>query len=63
MGGIAGISSGIIQSCTNYGTVGYQHVGYNIGWHRRRQSGYLNGCADRGVVYGRKDVGGITVSN
>jgi len=59
VGGIAGISSGIIQSCSNDGTVGYQHVGYNIGGIVGRQSGYLNGCSNRGIVYGRKDVGGI----
>jgi len=59
VGGIAGISSGIIQSCSNNGTVGYQHVGYNIGGIVGRQSGYLNGCTNRGRVFGRKDVGGI----
>ncbi len=59
VGGIAGFSSGIIQSCENRGTVGYNHVGYNIGGIAGRQSGYLNGCSNYGKVYGRKDVGGI----
>lgn len=59
LGGIAGISSGIIQSCSNSGKVGYQHVGYNIGGIVGRQSGYINGCTNSGEVYGRKDVGGI----
>ena len=30
-GGIAGFSTGAIQSCTNTGAVGYPHVGYNVG--------------------------------
>lgn len=45
IGGVAGYSSGIIQSCTNSGSVGYDHVGYNIGGIVGRQSGYLDGCA------------------
>lgn len=59
IGGIAGISSGVIQSCVNRGVVGYQHVGYNIGGIAGRQSGYINGCRNEGSVYGRKEVGGI----
>lgn len=59
IGGIAGASSGIIQSCENYGDVGYEHVGYNIGGIAGRQSGYLDGCVNEGTVLGRKDVGGI----
>ena len=31
IGGIAGFSSGILQSCVNTGAVGYAHEGYNIG--------------------------------
>lgn len=31
IGGIAGFSNGIIQSCTNEGDVGYEHMGYNVG--------------------------------
>ena len=58
-GGVAGYSSGVIQSCTNSGTVGYPHVGYNVGGVAGRQTGYLAGCANSGTVYGRKDVGGI----
>lgn len=30
-GGIAGRSSGMILSSTNAGTVGYEHLGYNVG--------------------------------
>lgn len=59
IGGIAGFSSGIIQSCVNNGAVGYQSVGYNIGGIAGRQSGYVNGCENNGAIRGRKDVGGI----
>lgn len=58
-GGIAGYSSGIIQSCSNTGIVGYVHVGYNVGGIAGRQTGYLSGCTNSGHILGRKDVGGI----
>ncbi len=58
-GGIAGYSTGVIQSCTNSGTVGYPHVGYNVGGIAGRQNGYLASCTNSGAVQGRKDVGGI----
>lgn len=58
-GGIAGFSSGLVQSCTNAGAVGYAHMGYNVGGIVGRQSGYLDGCSNSGTVQGRKDVGGI----
>lgn len=58
-GGIAGLSTGIIQNCVNEGTIGYEHVGYNTGGIVGRQSGYVYSCANKGRVYGRKDVGGI----
>lgn len=59
-GGIAGISDGKIYYCTNSGTVGYQHVGYNVGGIAGRLSqGYLQNCTNTGHVLGRKDVGGI----
>ena len=58
-GGIAGLSTGIIQSCVNEGTIGYEHVGYNTGGIVGRQSGYVYACANKGRIYGRKDVGGI----
>lgn len=58
-GGIAGFSTGVIQSCTNRGSVGYAHVGYNVGGIAGRQNGYLASCDNRGSVQGRKDVGGI----
>lgn len=59
IGGIAGVSKGIIVSCTNYGVVGYEHNGYNIGGIVGRQSGQVMRCSNQGNVYGRKDVGGI----
>ncbi len=59
IGGIAGFSDGRIESCTNNGRVGYQHVGYNIGGIAGRQNGYINNCVNYGSVYGRKDIGGI----
>ena len=59
IGGIAGFSSGVIQSCTNANNVGYEHMGYNVGGIVGRQSGYLDGCRNTGTVKGRKDVGGI----
>ena len=59
IGGIAGFSTGVIQSCTNRGSVGYVHVGYNVGGIAGRQNGYLASCDNQGSVQGRKDVGGI----
>lgn len=59
-GGIAGLSIGIISHSTNHGTVGYEHVGYNIGGIAGRQSGYIYSCINNGEILGRKDVGGIT---
>ena len=58
-GGIAGYSSGVIQSCSNSGIVGYNHVGYNVGGIAGRQAGHMADCTNEGTIYGRKDVGGI----
>ena len=58
-GGIAGRSSGMILSSSNAGTVGYEHLGYNVGGIVGRTDGYVSGCINQGKVYGRKDVGGI----
>ena len=59
MGGIAGNSSGVISSCTNYGTIGYNHTGYNVGGIAGSQNGKILNCTNEGDIYGRKDVGGI----
>lgn len=59
-GGVAGYSEGKIYYCSNTGTVGYQHVGYNTGGIvGRLHQGYLQNCTNSGEVLGRKDVGGI----
>ena len=58
-GGIAGYSTGTIDSCTNTGDVGYPHVGYNVGGIVGRQDGLVSAGVNRGSVQGRKDVGGI----
>lgn len=58
-GGIAGISTGLIEDCVNYALIGYPHVGYHVGGI----AGYQNGCIESsynyGNIRGRKDVGGI----
>lgn len=59
VGGIAGYSGGIIQSCENSGEIGYAHVGYNVGGIAGRQAGMISSCTNKGNVFGRKDAGGI----
>ena len=59
IGGIAGISSGVIRGCENRADVGYQHMGYNIGGIAGTQTGYIAQCENHGNVQGRKEVGGI----
>ena len=58
-GGIAGLSLGYIKDCSNYGAVGYPHMGYNMGGIAGRQSGLVDRCRNYGRVRGRKDAGGI----
>ncbi len=59
IGGIAGLSTGIISKSENIGSIGYLSHGYNIGGIVGRQSGYVNECINTGQVNGRKDIGGI----
>lgn len=59
LGGIAGISSGVIRSCENHGNVGYEKMGYNVGGIAGSQIGYITGCANYGTVNGSNGVGGI----
>lgn len=59
IGGIAGLSKGMISSCSNGGIVGYEHTGYNVGGIAGRQSGVVSHCTNEGSVYGRRDVAGI----
>jgi len=59
-GGVAGYSTGTISDgCTNRGTVGYPHFGYNVGGIAGRSSGYISAAVNHGAIHGRKDVGGI----
>jgi len=58
-GGIAGYSSGIIESCTNKAAIGYPHIGYNVGGIAGRSCGYIHNCENTAEIFGRKDVGGI----
>ena len=59
MGGIAGVSTGIISECVNKGSLGFAHTGYNVGGIAGRQNGKILDCTNEGTIYGRKDVGGI----
>ena len=59
VGGVAGVSSGVLRGCKNHGTVGHANIGYNVGGVVGRLSGYAEDCENDGLVYGRKDVGGI----
>ena len=59
IGGVAGISSGVIRNCDNRGDVGYQLIGYNIGGIAGTQSGYIGDSKNHNRSQGRKEVGGI----
>lgn len=58
-GGIAGFSSGMVIGCKNTATIGYPHIGYNVGGIVGRSCGHLANNTNSGEIYGRKDVGGI----
>ncbi|MCR5826552.1 MAG: hypothetical protein K6G54_08285 [Oscillospiraceae bacterium] len=58
-GGIAGFSDGAILSCRNHGSVGYQHIGYNVGGVAGRSSGHIATSSNAAQIYGRREVGGI----
>lgn len=60
LGGVAGLSSGVIWGCENRGSVGYPNVGYNVGGIAGHQSGSVENCVNNGTVKGRKDVGGVS---
>lgn len=59
IGGIAGISTGIITKCENKSTISYKHTGYQVGGIVGYQNGCVEQCINSGLIYGRKDVGGI----
>lgn len=59
IGGICGTNTGVIRDCTNFGSIGYPQVGYNVGGIVGTTSGYLYNCTNAGAIDGRKEVGGI----
>ncbi len=59
LGGIAGSNFGALKDSYNYGTVGYEHVGYNVGGICGSSSGYVYNCVNNASILGRKEVGGI----
>lgn len=59
LGGIAGINSGVIRSCTNSENVGYKKMGYNVGGIAGTQNGYIVDCINQGNIEGANGVGGI----
>lgn len=59
IGGIAGISTGIIRRCVNRADIGYRQMGYNVGGIAGTQSGHIVDCTNYGSISGRKEVGGI----
>lgn len=58
-GGIAGYSIGAIYDSCNTASIGYPHIGYNVGGIVGRSSGTVSGCTNSAEIQGRKDVGGI----
>jgi len=59
IGGIAGVSSGIVTGCENFATVGHEHMGYTIGGIVGYERGILTNSNNYGLIHGRKDIGGI----
>ena len=44
----------MIRNCVINGIVGYQHIGYNVGGIVGSQTGFVEGCTNYGLVFGRK---------
>lgn len=59
LGGIAGNSTGFIRDSKNLADVGYRHMGYNVGGIAGTQSGTIQNCENYGIIFGRKEVGGL----
>lgn len=59
VGGIAGYSCGVIDSCRNSGLVGREGTGFNVGGIAGRNCGYIAGSANSGEILGEQYVGGI----
>ncbi len=58
-GGICGRNKGVVLNSKNYNSVGYPHLGYNVGGISGITNGIIKECENTGSVDGRKDVGGI----
>lgn len=58
-GGIAGQNDALIAKCSNYGIIGYAHVGNKSGGIVGIQCGKITDCANYGTVQGKRNVGGI----
>ena len=58
-GGVAGYSTGAIYDSVNLASIGYPHIGYNVGGIAGRSCGTISGCTNQAEIQGRKDVGGI----
>ncbi len=58
-GGISGQNEALIEGCTNYGKIGYAHVGDRSGGIAGVQGGKITDCANYGAVQGKRNVGGI----
>lgn len=58
-GGIAGQNDALIENCSNYGKIGYAHVGNRSGGIAGVQGGKITACANYGAVRGKRNVGGI----
>lgn len=59
VGGIAGMSEGVITDCRNLGNVGYERMGDYVGGIVGRQNGQIRACENQGRVTGRRYIGGI----
>lgn len=59
IGGVAGLNSGTIEGCVSEAAVGYAYTGYNVGGIAGKSAGFITACENRGLVRGRRDVGGI----
>lgn len=59
VGGIAGLSEGVLIDCRNFGIIGYERMGDYVGGIAGRQNGRIQSCENQGTVTGRRYVGGI----
>lgn len=59
IGGIAGLSTGKVDTCLNVGNIGYPHTSYMTGGIVGINSGVVANTSNKGKINGRKDIGGI----